>query len=555
MEGLEGEALKNVRAALAFPPGLVQDGKVDGLLLENFRQRIPAKVQEALEPFGYYEAQVTTAMEKTEEGFDRLRVKVIPGDPVWITTLTMEIEGPGRKEPSLQELVAHFPLIEGEVLNQGVYEKAKKQLLARAVDLGYLKAKFPTHSIRVNRAKREAEVALVLDTGPQYRFGEVTFSGAPEYPRSFLHRYLAFIPGEGFSYAKLGQTQLNLINSDRFKGVGIQAERKEAKDQFVPVTLKLEPSPPKRLRPGIGYGTDTGIRGALRYQNVNFFQTGHEWNIDLSVSEKVQEAGTRYIIPSPRDIDSLSSLALGFKNERTDSYDSRLFTVEPELIRSFRSGRIGSLFLQFRQEDYSVAGEDNRSRLIMPGLRLTKRKVDSISRPTRGYRYFLETRGTHQALGSDTGFVQQLVEGYLLQSLPGRFSLFARLQAGFTWQTESLQDLPASLRFFAGGDNSVRGYAYKSLGPTDESGQVTGGQHLLVGSLELERHFGKSWGVAVFYDAGNAFNTFSDLHLAQGAGVGVRYYTPIGPIKVDVARQIKKEDPRFRLHVTVGFNL
>jgi translocation and assembly module TamA len=164
-------------------------------------------------------------------------------------------------------------------------------------------------------------------------------------------------------------------------------------------------------------------------------------------------------------------------------------------------------------------------------------------------------RGTHEIFGSGTSFGQILGEGNLLIPLPHRFSLFSRLQAGATYLPDPFQDLPATLRFFAGGDHSVRGYAYQSLGPKDSSGNVVGGRNLLVGSLQLERGFGKNWGGLIFYDLGNAFNNFQDIHFAQGAGIGVRYYTRVGPIEVDLARQINVDNPGFRLHVIVGFSL
>ena len=132
---------------------------------------------------------------------------------------------------------------------------------------------------------------------------------------------------------------------------------------------------------------------------------------------------------------------------------------------------------------------------------------------------------------------------YAIRSYYEKFSLFLRGQAGATWQNDPLRDIPPSLRFFAGGDQSVRGYGYQRLGPEDASGDVVGGKNLLVGSVELERALGKDWGVVLFYDAGNAFDSFSDYRIYEGAGLGVRRYTPIGPVKVDLARQIGVDDP------------
>ncbi len=164
-------------------------------------------------------------------------------------------------------------------------------------------------------------------------------------------------------------------------------------------------------------------------------------------------------------------------------------------------------------------------------------------------------RGTDKFLGSDTGFLQLLFDGDWLIPLPLKFSLFTRVQGGFTLLSDPLHDLPPSVRFFAGGDRSIRGYAYQSLGPHDASGNVAGGKHLLVGSVELERAIAKIWAVAVFYDVGNAFSHFGKIDPHHGVGFGIRLYTPIGPIRLDLARQVGVKDPKFRVHFTVGFGL
>ncbi len=321
----------------------------------------------------------------------------------------------------------------------------------------------------------------------------------------------------------------------------------------MPVTVGLTPSLPKRLRPGIGYATDTGARFTLRYKDVNAFHLGHEFSADLLIAQLQQSIGAGYIVPSRSNIDSLTAFRVGYDNENIDTYDSQTFFAEVERQRSFGRGKLGSVYLRLLHESYTVGQDSSSSFLVLPGVRYSRRGYGSAVRPERGYFFSLETRGTHQALGSGTGLLQFIGAGNQLFPLPARFSLFARVQTGWTIQNQPLQDIPPSLRFFAGGDKSVRGYAYESLGPRDANGDITGGKNLLVGSVELERAFWKNWGVAVFYDAGNAFNDFGNISFHQGAGLGVRWYTPVGPVKVDLARQVSEPDPAYRLHVSIGF--
>ncbi len=552
VEGLEGKALENVQAALALPPGLVRNGKIEKPWLDRLVRQAPQTVGEALQPFGYFEPQVRTER-KTEDGSVVIVVHVDPGEPVRVDEVRVNVEGDGAQAPQLRGLVDHFPLRKGDILRQDEYERAKGALQSRAQDLGYLDARFPEHTIRVNRGEHRADIDLVLDTGPRYYFDGVTVQGAPTYPDRFLRRYVAFRTGDPFSYAKLGETQLNFRDSDRFKEIIISPEKDKAEEQRIPVGITLTPSAPKRLRPGIGYGTDTGPRLTIRYKDVNVFHRGHEYDANFFLSPVRQTLDTTYAIPSYSSLKSLTSFTLSLKQEDTDTYTIRSVSGEIERVRTFGPGKKGSVYLRVLYEDDTIAGAEESSFVVLPGVRYSQRRYSGkATRPRKAYQYALEVRGTHQALGSDTSFVQFLASGNAVVPLPGRFSTLLRLDTAYTEKNDPLKTIPVSLRFFAGGDQSVRGYAYQSLGPKDVNGKVTGGRNLLVGSVELDRAIGRNWGVAAFYDAGNAFNSPAHIHLYQGAGIGLRYYTIVGPIRVDLARQLYVPHPSYRLHFSLG---
>ena len=553
ISGIEGDLLKNVKAAMVIPEAMVRKNEINLFWLKRFEKQAPKKIAVALAPFGYYSAKVTTRLEKIGDNRYLLEVKVDPGEPVRVHDLHLEIKGSGAKAKKLSQLVGEFPLARGDILRHDLYEKGKGVLKSRAIDLGFLDAAFSQHEIRVNRGELRADIKLILDTGPRYSFGDVLVHGAPDYPERFLKRYQAFKKGEVFSYPRLGQTQLNFLDSDRFREVVVTPRQDLAQNLEVPVDIKLVPSARHRLRPGIGYGTDTGARVSLKYTDVNLYHLGHELKADLLIAQLRQSVISSYTVPGYRNIDSHTVFRVGYEREDIDTFETDSLFAEAERIRGFGKGRVGSVYLRLLQEHSTIGNENNTSQMILPGMRFSRRRYNDPVRPTDGYFFNLETRGGHQALGSDTGLLQFLASANGLLSLPGRFSLFTRIEAATSLQNEPLREFPVSLRFFAGGDQSVRGYAYKSLGPEDENGDVVGGKNLLVGSLELERAIGQNWGVAAFYDAGNAFNSFSNIDIFQGVGLGVRRYTAIGPIKVDVARQVGVSDPAFRLHVSIGF--
>jgi translocation and assembly module TamA len=552
--GIEGDALKNVQGTLVLPSGLLREGAVERLWLERFARQAADKTRSALEPFGYYIPLVTVTVDQSGERY-RLLVEVVPGEPVRLTGVKVTLTGAGSAEKRLQRLVTAFPLKMGDVLLHRRYEEAKSDLISRARNLGYLDAEFSLHEIRIAESAITGAVELTLETGEQYFFGATRIEGAPGYPDSFLRRHLTYRSGDVFSYSLLGETQRNFTNSERFKEVIISPEKQDAEDLRVPVNVQLKAGPSISLRPGIGYGTDTGARFTVRYRDLNMFNLGHELYSHLYVAERLQGLVTGYILPSPKDIRTSTTLQLNLQQEETTAYLSRILALELGRNRSFGTGKLGAAYVRVQYEDYTVGDQKSTSRLLLPGVRFSENSYDNPIRPRRGFRYAFDLRGTHQFLGSDTALVQLLAEGSYLLPLPWRLSLHARAKGGTTFLNDQLRDIPPSLRFFTGGDQSVRGYSYKSLGPRDASGKVVGGTQLLTGSIELERAILKDWGVSVFYDAGNTFNSFSSVKPAQGAGFGIHYYTSVGGLNLSVARPLGVDNPSIHFHFTVGFEL
>jgi translocation and assembly module TamA len=552
VEGLSGKELANVEAALGVPPALIREGKVDRMWLQRFERQAPGKVREALEAFGYYRPVISTRMDTPGEGEYRLTVRVDPGQPVRLTTVQVKVQGPGTIDRELLQAASEFPLRAGDILRHDVYEKAKGDLQAKALEKGYLDAHFPVRTIRLDADGSKAEIELALETGEPYRFGDVRFSGAPRYPRPFLETFLDFKPGDTYSGEKILQTQLNYATAQRFRSVVIQPDKAGAKNRAVPVNVDVEPLPQKVVRVGVGYTTDYGPGFSVRYEDLNVMDSAQKLESELNLSQRLQGLAMRYMFPGSTDFRSSTSTRLSAQREDTVSYTTKSVSAEVERTKGFGKARLGSIYLQLQQEDSTAGGDTTNTFLLVPGMRFSENRYDSLIRPTRGVHYRLEARGTTQTLGSDVGFVQFLGSGDVLVPLPEGFSVKLRGQTGATSMNGNFLDVPITFRFFTGGDNSVRGYAYQSLGPKDAQGDVVGGKHLLVGSIELERAIGASWGVVAFYDAGNAFDDLDTLEFAQGAGLGIRYYTPVGPIRLDIARQVGVSDPEYRFHFTVG---
>ncbi|MFZ5615168.1 MAG: autotransporter assembly complex protein TamA [Pseudomonadota bacterium] len=548
-EGLPAEVRDDLQKNMAP----VQIGDVTQEL-GSARLAADERLRNALQVYGYYGSQLELHTEAVSESEYVLHYTVIPGMRIHVSDVALAVRGPGAELPVWDRLRQEFPLRQGDVLRQDAYERAKAQWLSAAQDAGYIDAEFSRHVLAIDRAQGTARIELTLNTGTRYVFGEAAFDGAADYPRRFLYRYLAFKPGQVFSYQKLSDTQLNLLNADRFANVSVTPDREAAQGEVMPVRITLESLKPKRFRSGVGYGTDTGARLTARYDDLNFRHSANELHLASDVSERRLGLAGRFVWPSYRDYRSFTSLQSTFQREEFDTYTTRLLGVTLERARGFSSTLIGSAFLTYQNEIFSLGLQRGHSILIMPGVRAQQTRLDQLLRPRKGYRYDVTLRTSYTGWGSDTDFVQLAGRGEARLPLGSRDRIVLRSELGATWQHQgTILDLPPSLRFFAGGDRSVRGYDYRSQGPRDAGGFVVGGRHLLTGSVEFQHDIGGMFGAVVFYDAGNAFDTFADMNVLQSAGVGARAYTPIGPLRLDLAHPLGDPSARnFRIHFSAG---
>jgi translocation and assembly module TamA len=550
LTGLSKELQLRVADGIAPPPVLTAPGPVNPQWLERYQKQLPTKITELLEPFGYFHAGVTITQESLGDKII-LQVEVNPGPAIVLVERRIDLLAASAEQPELP--LDLFPLKTGDRLREDLYETGKADLLTQVQDQGFLDARYSRHVLQIDRELNQARIFLQIDGGERSRFGAVTFSGGEDYPERFLRRYLAFKQGDPFSYRLLGRTQKYLRNSDRFSRVVVTPQLSERQGVELPIGIELEPKKRYSLRPGVGFGTDTGARAALRYSDTNSWKLGHKFNLDMLVAQNQQSYTGSYAFPGYRNLNTGLTLRGGYRAEQLDNYQNNYIFTEAEQTVGFGDGRIGAIFARAQYEKSDIAADSVYTGFFMPGLRYTDLQRPEMTGKWYGYHLQGEFRVSDKNFLSDISLTQILGSGDLLISLPYRLSITLRGQVATTLLDNPFEDIPASLRFFAGGDRSVRGYAYQSLGPEDETGAVIGGKHLLAGSIELGRKLGQHWGVALFMDTGNAFDSWEDYVLRSGAGVGVRYATPVGPIQVDLASPIAGEKFSVRLHVGIGF--
>jgi translocation and assembly module TamA len=367
-------------------------------------------------------------------------------------------------------------------------------------------------------------------------------------------RYIPFKRGDPYTLNRLLDLQQALNDSDYFRTVEVSPGDVPAEGTEIPINVMLTPRKPHRFVFGVGYGTDTGARAKFGWEMPRLNRYGHRISTDAKVSQIGYTVGFQYRVPvfNPRTDQIVYSAAE--VNEKTDTTDSTVRTVGASLTRA-RGQWHESFSLNYHQEKYIVAGDRGISTLLMPGISWSRtwgRDFNFIY-TLDGLRFDISMRGATDQLLSDTNFSQAQGGIKAIKSITPHNRVLARGQLGGTW-TDEFHKLPSSVRFFAGGAQSVRGYSYQSLGPKDSNGDVIGGRYLMVGSIELEHRFDNKWGVAIFSDAGNAIDSIHDK-LARGAGFGLRWQSPVGPVRIDLASAISRKGHPWRIHINIGPDL
>ena len=526
--------------------------------LQVLHARAAQEIRAALQPRGYYRAQVTSELTRNETGYVA-RYRVDLGPPLRIGVLDLQVTGDGVADPAIAALIKDFPLRQGDVLDQERYEAAKARLTRLGADRGYFDATLTRHEVQVDLAAYTASVTLHYRTGARYRFGAVQFEPGSGLDPQLLARYVPFAPGEPFDNQQLIELRRGLVNSDYFQQIEITPRRDFATDREVPIVVKLVPRPPNKYTFGLGYGTDTGLRGKVGWERRQINEAGHRFSTELNASQVRNDLTASYLIPVRDPRTDQLSFNVGAIDEHPETSDSRRYTAGTALTHaggqwSLTEGRIAgwrsTYGLNYEHETWETGNESGSTTMLQPNASWLYLETDNRLITTRGWRAQLDVRGSNEALASDVTFAQARAQAKVIEPLGARGRIVARLDVGTTW-IEDFSTLPSSLRFYAGGDQSVRGYAYNSLGPKDEGGNVIGGPRLLVGSVEYEhRIFGK-WSLATFFDSGNAVDSFDGPYF-NGAGVGVHWRSPIGLIRLDVAWALTLEDRPWRVHFVIG---
>ena len=577
IQGLDDPLLDNVRKSLSVAADHEEPWST--AQVKRLYRLAPNEIGQALAPYGYYNPTIEETLEQATQGDDDwiADFEIDPGPPTKVTRLTLGAEGPGDELQGIREALRGSELAEGERLVQSQYTATKSALQTAATQAGYLDARFSQSAIRVRPKDNTAEIDLVLETGERYYFGGVTFE-QEVLNDDLAQRFVPFERGEPFDTEKLIDLQLVLSDTDYYNQIEITAPPDAADREApindwlydilyppedplvgigqlqVPVTVTADASKSQSYEVSAGYGTDTGPRVGLGVQFRHLNKQGHQFSTDIRLSAVKQGLQSSYDIPIENVAEDKLSFTAQLANEEFGDITSFNYGIGAVRDTGWSLGRKRA-YINLERENYDLGDEvgDRTSTLLYPGYTITLQKADSLLQTRKGVGLSLDVHGASEALASSVDFVQAKATGNVVLPLTERSRLLLRGQFGAT-EVDDFAELPPSQRFFTGGDRTVRGYGYQEISPQNDDGENIGGRYLAVGSIETDYRVRGPFGVAAFFDMGDSANTTS-FDFKRGVGIGFRYASPVGMIRLDLAHPLDDPDSNFRIHFSLGPDL
>lgn len=535
----------NIRALVQLP---AQSCDSELRSLNRNLTEIRGRVTRAGRALGYYFLTQDTYFIEEEDCWS-LQVTIEPGEPVTIAAVSIEV---ANDRELFEEAVRELPVRPGDQLNHALYERSKAELSSRAVELGYFAARFASSELRLNLRDNTADIHIEFEPGPRYQFGEVQLQPLEELSEEFIRRYINFASGSQYSAGSLIELRNVLSESYYFNSVNVTPALEQAADQQIPIQVALQLRPRRVYSTGVGITTDIGPRVRADYEDRYLNPRGHRLDVKSSASPVQQMLDASYTVPWTNPATEQLVFSGGMLREDTDTFTAT--TTKLGASYSFINRWLWrqSYFLNYQHDRSTVGDVDNVTDLLIPGVSISRTRADDALYPQRGWNLYARVTGASDTLLSSETFLQLHFGGKLINPLgPGR--VLFKFEGGTT-VTDDINQLPASIQYFTGGDQTVRGYQYQSLAPVDDDGVLVGGKHLLVAGVEYDFNILPRWKLAVFADAGNAFLDPADINLQKSVGLGIRWMSPLGPVRVDLASALDN-DNKLRLHLTMGPDL
>ncbi|EDK28278.1 outer membrane protein [Vibrionales bacterium SWAT-3] len=541
IKGLDGALEDNVDAYLSAVP------EEEYAISLRFQSRVESMIKEALNALGYYQPIITFSHSQDET---ELTVTVDRGEPVLIYESDIVLSGEAKDDPDFLALIAKSKLSKGSILNHGNYDSLKSSMRNLGLAKGYFDGSYELSKLEVAPELNRAYIRLHYNSGIRYHFGTTTVTGS-QIEDDRVQSLKPFKDGEPYSITKVGEYNQNLSNTDWFSSVFVEPDLSQlGEGREIPMKVSLAPQARNQIETGIGVSTDLGVKGTLKWKKPWVNEQGHSFNSSLSISKPEQTITATYKIPLDDVLNDYYQVKYGMKN--LDNRDTKSLESNLALERYWRldNGWQRTVFIRYLVENYEQGLQDDLAQFVLPGISFSRTRTRGGSMPMWGDKQTIMVEAGDDTLLSETKVVRFQGQTAWIRSIGNNHRGLTRLQFGGNFADE-FEKLSPSLRFFAGGDNSIRGYGYESISPRDESGALTGAKYIATSSFEYQYRLVGNWWGAAFYDIGDAFNDTPEWK--HGTGVGVRWASPVGPVSLDFAWGLDaKKGDEFQLHFSLG---
>jgi translocation and assembly module TamA len=512
--------------------------RCDAIITPFLENTLKKQTQDALEALGFYHSEIIINLSQKEDCL-AVKLAITIGEVTQWRQVQIEVLGEMAELPEVKKLLSDLPLKKGEALHHGRYDTLRGQLQDLAQKNGFFTAEFIKREILIYPDEKKADIALILDSGPRFHLGAITLNATPFHPK-FLERLQILNSEDPYSLPALQAQQQRLLASGYFDNVTFTSEKE---GNTVNLTIDALARKRRYYEGSIGVASDIGVRSRFYYENRYVNPFGYTFNVLGELSLPRQALTLNYQQPLGDPLTEKQQFSLLLYQEEIDGKRSQGSRLQWSRSRQ-RGFWQRTLFVNADFERFRLENTWQNSRLLRPGIAYVYRQSDDLLTPKQAKNFSVEVSASVKPL-SNVDFLLLKSRFFYLRPLGKKQSFFSETTIGAIY-SDDFTKVPLSLRFFAGGDNSVRGFAYQSLSPQGE-----GGRYLLTQRLELERMLLEKHGIAVFYDVGNSFNDWEKLQLAQSFGVGWRWRLPIGTLRLDLAFPLNQRNTP-RLHFSFG---
>jgi translocation and assembly module TamA len=515
----------------------------------TLRRYAKTQVANSVKALGYYKPEVVVSFDKNNND---IIVNVERGPATRLSKIDITLVGEGKNDPLIQTAVNNINLKQGDILNHGKYDSAYKKIDSILLERGYFDAKWPTRKLEVSLALNSAVISFVINTGIRYQFGAINITGDSP-AEKYIHSLAPFKQGDAYRSTQVADYNLDLSSTPYFSSVRVYADIPNRSNNQVPVKVDVIDKPANSYEIGGGFNTDLGPKLRFKWSKPWITQRGHYLESNINVAEKQQDISMAYTIPVDDPTNDLWRVTAGYKREDdlTDDVFSEILTAQLQRQWLTPNNWVRTAFIRRDEETYKIGDDDEQStEMLMPGISYARKKSKGGTTPYWGEQWLISAEFGLDDVLSTTNLVRVQLQHAWLRTYLDRHLLFLKANVG-AMLVDDISNVPFSLRFYAGGDQSVRGFAYQSISPEDEDGDLIGGKYLITSTIEYNYQFAQNWRAALFVDGGTATNDFSDT-FEIGAGFGFRYLTPVGPVRIDHAWGLTKASKSTRLSITIG---